>query len=150
MSTFPVCLRNKTVIMPFDHNNLPPLNAQWENRCLKHRLLLLNWLFPSLISSPFRISSLFFLMNGIKRMTKKKKKKSTKGHFVVPNSRPTSLHWSFADPPHTALFSSKTSFVQLLTQCLVSAIWCLSESHPLPLRMQQDTPRWPCSPEEGR
>lgn len=77
-----------------------------------------------------------FLMNGTKRMTKKKNSfVDTKGHFVKWDHQLSRSHWSFSgiNPPLEHYFFSEASFLPLFSRCLVNAIWCLRESHPLPL-----------------
>lgn len=113
MSTFPSCLCSNTVIMSFDHSDLPSLNAQKENRCLMRGLLLLNWLFPSHSSPPFRNLPIFFLL----WMGSKDWLKKDKGTFC---SRPTSPHWYFAEPSlELTFFLNKfcATFYSLSAQC---------------------------------
>lgn len=86
------------------------------------------------ISSLFRNSAVFLWM-APKEWQKKTSFVDTKGHFVKRNHQLSRSHWSFSgiNPPLEHYFFSKTSFLRLFSQCLVNAIWCLRESHPLPL-----------------
>lgn len=133
MNTFPSCLCNKAVVMPFSIiiSCLSTHNRKIDV-CSTVCCYSIDCSLPRFISIQ---KSSRFLVNGTKRMTRKKLFCGHKGTFckTKPSAQQVTLIFFRHKPSTWALFFSEASFLPLFSQCLVNAIWCLRESHPLPL-----------------
>lgn len=87
-----------------------------------------------LISSLFRNSAVFLWM-APKEWQRKTLFCKHKGTFckTKPSAQQVTLIFFRHKPSTLALFFSEASFLPLFSRRLVNAIWCLRESHPLPL-----------------